>query len=262
MTRKPEVLRSAHSKKPVAATAAKAPLQFSVRAHVIFAAVTMAALIIGFGGWAARASLSSAVIAPGSFVVERSVKKVQHSYGGIVSEINVKNGDRVDVGQVLVRLDPTQVRAELGVIRSQIIDHKVRLARLTAERDDKTAVTFEDALLKDNAEARIAAASEERLFKANRATRESQKEQLELRVRQIEQEISGLTSQRDAKEGELKLIQKELEQVRGLHDRQLVAVSRVYAMEREEKRLVGEYGGLVAQIARPEDRSAKSTFRS
>ena len=62
--------------------------QFSIARHVIFASTTLAVLVFGVGGWAATAVIGGAVIAPGSFVVERNVKKVQHSYGGIVSEIN------------------------------------------------------------------------------------------------------------------------------------------------------------------------------
>ena len=45
--------------------------------------------------------ITGAIISPGTFVVEGNVKKVQHSYGGIVSEINVKNGDHVQSGQIL-----------------------------------------------------------------------------------------------------------------------------------------------------------------
>lgn len=58
--------------------------------------------------------LTGAVIASGTLVVERNVKKVQHSYGGIVAAINVKNGDAVAAGDVLIRLDDTQINAELG----------------------------------------------------------------------------------------------------------------------------------------------------
>ena len=91
---------------------------------------------------------------------------------------------------------------------------------------------------------------ETRLFDENRRTRENQKEQLRLRVGQLEEEITGLTAQKEAKAAERELIKRELDQVRELHDMKLTPVSRVYSMEREERRLGGEYGGLVAQIAR------------
>jgi len=228
----------------------KLPKRFAISKHVVFASLVMLMLVGGLGGWAAMASLQGAVIAPGTFVVERNVKKVQHNYGGIVSEINVKNGDLVEAGQVLLRLDPTQILAEIGIIKSQIIELTARRARLSAERDNLPTVVFPTGFIEQSSDARAAADGEVRLFEENSRTRESQKEQLRLRVEQLEEEIRGLSAQRDAKNGEIKIIRQELAQVRNLYDKQLTAVSRVYAMQREEQRLSGELGGLIAQIAR------------
>ncbi len=91
---------------------------------------------------------------------------------------------------------------------------------------------------------------EVRLFDENRKMKESQKSQLSLRIGQLKEEIIGLSSQRDAKNGELLLIKKELAQIHILNDKNLTPITRVYAMEREAKRLSGEHGGLTAQIAR------------
>lgn len=226
------------------------PPRFAITRQVIFASLIIALLGIGVGGWAATASLQGAVIAPGSFVVERNVKKVQHQYGGIVAAIHVKDGDRVAAGDVLLRLDPTQINAEIAILTSQIVELTARAARLAAERDSLPAIVFPAGFLAQGEEAQAAADGEDRLFAENRRTRESQKEQLRLRIAQLEEEITGLTAQRDAKSGEIGLIRRELEQVRALHAKQLTAVSRVYAMEREEQRLGGELGGLIAQIAR------------
>jgi len=224
--------------------------KFSIWRHVAFSSFVMAFLAVACVGWAATANLAGAVIAPGSFVVERNVKKVQHSYGGIVAEINVKNGQRVEKGQILVRLEATQIKAELGIIRSQLTELVARSARLAAERDSLPVLAIPQAFLEQSADAKAAAEGERRLFQENKKTKESQKEQLGLRIEQLKEEIVGVTAQRDAKRGELKIIQRELEQVRSLHQKQLTPVSRVYAMEREEQRLSGDYGGLIAQIAR------------
>ncbi len=223
---------------------------FSIAKHVIFASSTIAALVFGVGGWAAVSEISGAVIAPGTFVVERNVKKIQHSYGGIVAAINVKNGDRVDSGQVLLSLDPTQIGAEIGVIKSQLIELTARSVRLAAERDSLPNLVFPAAFLERGDDAKAAATGEIRLFEESRRTKDSQKEQLRFKIEQSKEEIGGLTAQRDAKDGELKIIQKELGEIRGLYAKQLTPVSRVYNMEREEKKLGGEHGGLIAQIAR------------
>jgi HlyD family secretion protein len=223
---------------------------FSVRRHVMFATSVMLFLVLGVGGWAATANLTGAVIALGTFVVERNVKKVQHSYGGIVATINVKNGDMVAAGDVLVRLDDTQIKAEIGIIQSQLTEFKARSARLEAERDGRENLTMPVGFELTSETAAAVAAGEIRLFEESRRTRENQKQQLRLRIEQLGEEINGLTLQRNAKAGEIELIQRELEQVRMLHGKQLTPVSRVYAMERDEMRLTGEHGSLVAQIAR------------
>jgi HlyD family secretion protein len=223
---------------------------FSLRFHVIFASLVSLGLIFGIGGWAYTATLSGAIIAPGSFVVERNVKKVQHNYGGIVSEINVRNGDHVQAGQILLKLDSIQIGAELEIVKSQLLELKARSARLSAERDGLEKISYPADLLDKGEPTSAVISGETRLFDENRRTRENQKEQLRLRVGQLEEEITGLTAQKEAKAAERELIKRELTQVRELHDKKLTPVSRVYSMEREERRLGGEFGGLVAQIAR------------
>jgi HlyD family secretion protein len=122
--------------------------------------------------------------------------------------------------------------------------------RLAAERDNLANIPARLGKADPGPELKAALEGETRLFEDNKRSRESQKTQLHLRIEQFEEEITGLSAQRDAKAGELKLIRQELEQVSMLHQKGLTPVSRVYAMEREEKRLSGEHGGLVAQIAR------------
>lgn len=223
---------------------------FSTRGHMLFGALVMALLVLGIGGWAASAHLSGAVIASGTVAVERHVKKVQHRDGGIVSLINVRNGDQVEAGSVLLRLDDTQIRAEIAIIDGQLTEFAARTARLVAERDGQDQFVLPADFVNTRKDADAVVSSEQRLFNENRKTRASHKEQLSLRIEQLDVEISGLTVQRDAKKGELELIEKELAQIRKLHSEHLTPVSRVYSMEREAKRLGGEHGALVAQIAR------------
>ena len=115
-------------------------------------------LVVGIGGWAATTELVGAVIAPGTIVVESSVKKVQHPTGGIVSEILVKEGDIVEAGQVIVRLDDTVTRSTLGIVRSQRDELTAREARLLAERDGVDKIVFPDTLTGRSDDATIATA--------------------------------------------------------------------------------------------------------
>ena len=113
-------------------------------------------LVGGVGGWAATTQLAGAVIAPGTIVVESSVKKVQHPTGGVVGEILVKEGDEVEAGQIVLRLDDTVTRATLGVVRSQLDELMAREARLLAERDDADVIVFPAQLTSGREEASAA----------------------------------------------------------------------------------------------------------
>lgn len=226
------------------------PDGFSIGSRMMLGWVLAIFLVFGVGGWAAVAELSGAIIAPGSVVVDRHSKKLQHRDGGIVAAINVRAGDAVEAGQTLIRLDDTQTRAELGIVRSQIVELTGRKARLIAERDGFAAIQFPAGFDDLGPEAAGVAAGEIRLFNENLKARAGQREQLQSRIGQLGEEITGLTRQRDAKKREHEIIAKELEQLVMLRDKNLVPVARVYAMEREGTRLNGEHGALIANIAR------------
>ncbi len=107
----------------------------------------MGGLIAIFGSlvsWSFLASIHGAIIAPGVIVVESNVKRVQYPDGGIVSEIYVKDGDKVKAGDKLVRMDETQLRTELQIVRSNLIEMRAQRARLVAERDAADRVSFPD----------------------------------------------------------------------------------------------------------------------
>ena len=221
------------------------------RLNLIGLAVTVV-LIGGVGGWAATAQLAGAVIAPGTIVVETNVKKVQHPTGGVVGEILVKEGSPVEAGQVVLRLDDTVTKATLGVVRSQLDELTARQGRLTAERDDAAAIAFPAELTSRRADttAATAVAGEERLFESRRTARTGQRSQLRERIAQMNEEIRGLAAQQAAKEAEIELIGKELVGVTDLYQKNLVSISRFTQLQRDQTRLLGERGQLIADNAR------------
>jgi HlyD family secretion protein len=221
------------------------------RLNLIGLAVTVV-LIGGVGGWAATAQLAGAVIAPGTIVVETNVKKVQHPTGGVVGEILVKEGSPVEAGQVVLRLDDTVTKATLGVVRSQLDELTARQGRLTAERDDAAAITFPAELTSRRADttAATAVAGEERLFESRRTARTGQRSQLRERIAQMNEEIRGLAAQQAAKEAEIELIGTELVGVTDLYQKNLVSISRFTQLQRDQTRLLGERGQLIADNAR------------
>ncbi len=226
------------------------PIEPGLRRRLTASLATVLLLALGVFGWAAHATLSSAVIAPGLVVVDSSAKKIQHPSGGVVAAISVRNGDQVEAGDVLLRLDDTQTRANLGIVTSQMVQLIGRKARLMAERDGAERILFPKGFLGSDPEAPLIAAGETKLFNDRVRQRAGQIAQLSARIGQLRQEIDGLTSQRLAKDKEIALLDEELSRVRGMFERNLLPQTRLLQTERELARLNGERGLLVAQIAK------------
>lgn len=221
---------------------------FGIRSRVLLSSVMAVGLIVGCGGWAAQAKLTGAVIAIGQVAVKREVKDIQHRDGGIVAEINVANGDKVKAGDVLVKLDETDTRVELSIIRSQLAELTGVYARLTSERDNLEKIAFPEGF--DGTDgAVVVMAGEAKLFFDNRAMRESQKEQLKLQITQFEDQIAGMEAQLASNEEERGLIADDFALMSKLFEKKLVEGSRVRSLERELTRIDGSRGEIESKIA-------------
>lgn len=232
-------------------------MAYLLRGRMLVGAALAALLIGGVGGWAATAELSGAVIAQGIVAVDQNLKTIQHRDGGIVSVIDVRKGDVVREGEVLIRLEDAQTRAEIAILRSQIDELAVRRARLIAERDGQGAIVLDGTVDQADPVVALLIKGETRLFTGNRTHRESQKQQLELSVTQIGEEIAGLKSQQLAKDDELGLVEDEYTKIKGLADKGLVEGSRASAGARDRARLKGESGEIDAAIARAKARTSE-----
>jgi HlyD family secretion protein len=223
----------------------------SIRLHLIIGLSVVVLLAGGLGGWASTAEISGALIAPGSIVVESSVKKVQHPTGGVVGEVRAHDGDLVKAGDIVVRLDDTVTRANLAIVTKNLDGLQARAARLQAEQQGLDRIVFPAALL-DRAgdpDVRNVMASEAKLFEVRTMGRTGQKAQLRERITQLNEEIAGLLAQQQAKDQEIALVTKELVGVRGLYDQHLVQISRLSTLERDAARLTGERAQYTASVA-------------
>lgn len=231
----------------------------SLKRHLLFG---LGAVVLLFGvifGWGGLTEISGAVIAPGKLVVDSNVKKVQHPTGGVVGNLNVKDGDRVKKGDVVVRLDETQARTSLAIVTKALDEIEARQARLEAERDGAGKVTFPaDLVARDNEpEVSLVMKSEQRLFEIRHSAREGQKSQLLEQIDQLRQQIVGNDEQVSAKSKEIDWNQQELSGIRGLWKQNLVPFNRVTTLERDSARMHGERGALSASIAQAKGRIAE-----
>lgn len=205
----------------------------------------------GFAAWSVYAPLAEAVLAQGTVVVEGSRKTVQHLEGGIVHQILVADGDHVKAGQVLLRLDDSQVKADLALLQGNYDEAQAQQARLIAERDGASSIAFPADLLAraGAAEVQAALSGQRGIFQSRRNTLDGQISILDNRISQSKAEISGLQLQQHSKERQEALINQELGGLRSLHAKGYASGSQVLAFERQAASLEGERGQVMAQIA-------------
>lgn len=227
-------------------------LRGSIRWHLVAGLLIGTLLVAGVAGWASTTQLAGAVIASGVVVVDSDVKKVQHPTGGVVSELNVRDDDYVKAGDVVVRLDATQTKANAPVYSKSLDELRARKSRLEAEKDGADSIVFPAELLgREKADREVAHIldGERKLFNLRLEARRGQKAQLRERTAQLREEIAGLLEQIEAKTQEIALIEEELTGVLDLWKKKLIPFTRVTSLKRDAARLDGERGQLVAAKA-------------
>ncbi|WP_320195413.1 HlyD family type I secretion periplasmic adaptor subunit [Agrobacterium rosae] len=223
----------------------------SIRHHLAAGLVVGVVLLGGAGAWASVATLSGAVVASGHFVVDSYVKKVQHPTGGVVGEILVREGDVVKAGDILMRLDSTQTRANLAIVTKRLDELTARQARLEAERDDLAEIVFPTSLLAraQNVDVASAIHSETRLFAFRKQSRDGKKAQLAERVVQFRHEIEGLKAQETAYADGMTVLNNEIASLNALRQQGVVSDQRLNSLKTQAATFGGERGEKIAYQA-------------
>ena len=206
----------------------------------------------GVFGWGAFAMIDSAVVAPGTLMVEGNRRNVQHLEGGIVGEVLVRDGSIVAAGQSLIRLDDTRVRAGLNVVLDETDRTRARIAVLTAEREEAPAPVFPPELMARRTDPNVAEilAVQGQEFIARRNSLQGQIEILTQRALQLQKQIDGLNVRIESNDRQLALVRQEIMGVEGLVRMGLERLPRLLSLQREEARLIGERGEAIENVAR------------
>jgi HlyD family secretion protein len=240
---------------PSSAAAAVLPtgdaLWTSTEPWIGFGKKLMIALVLA-GAVASLISISGAVVTNGTVSVENNYKTVQHLDGGIVSRILVKNGDSVKEGDVLIRLEDTQVRTQLAVVKGRLTDALIQATRLEAERDDRAQFKLPEAIAQDLADPQVARMldAQRTLYAARRLSRLGEQGVLRQRVQQLTNDLSGTEHQLAARTRELDISARELKGVLPLFEKGFVNQGRLGPLQRDTARLEGEVGRLEGEVAK------------
>ena len=212
--------------------------------------------LFGIVGYAAIMQIRGAVISPANVVVEGNIRRVQQQDGGTIAAIYVRNGQRVQPGDLVVRMDDAQARTELAVIQVQLYGQRVRAARLAAERDGLDRVIFPETPTEGGVEreAENIVQVENEFFAARKRANEGEISQLKQRIEQVDQETEALSAQLGAVERQAAVVRDELVGLEALFKGGLTQLSRINPQRLKLAELEGQVGEIKANIARARGR--------
>lgn len=206
----------------------------------------LAAIVVALVAWAAVAEIDEVTRGDGKVIPSRQIQVLQSQDGGVIREINVRAGDRVEAGELLVRLDRTRSESNLRENQAELMALSVRAARLAA------LMNRSEFLLEPEWEERVPS-----IVAQERALYETAREQLELQVQiaseqleQRQQELAEISARSRQLSRSLALAREELSVTRPMVTSGAVSRVEILRLEREVNQLGGEFEQSEAQIQR------------
>lgn len=212
------------------------------------------AFFVVFLGWAAFVPLDAGVHASGTIAVAGNRQTVQHKDGGVVNAINVREGQHVRAGQVLIELSAPELKAAERALTSDYLTLLAQRARLLAERsgqrDFAPPVEFATLSPADREIATQVMQLQRSEMHARSGSISAQQSVLGQRAGQLVQQQSGYTSQRAALIEQQRLIKEELDGLRKIAEKGFASMNRVRELERAEAQLKGQQAAMESEYAR------------
>ncbi len=219
-------------------------------------------LVLGFGGaavliggiisWSVMASVSGAVISSGSVKAEGSNQLIEHIDGGTVSEILVRDGDRVEADQLLLRFSDKALRTDEAILLGQYFEMAARRNRLEAEFHGENSIKWDEDLIelaKQHSDLKKIMEGQESFFRARIAARDGEISIIQEQIGQARNEIAGLESRTESLRQQRQLVVQELEAEQTLYDQGLTRLPRLLAVQRAAENLEGLVASNNASIA-------------
>jgi len=201
--------------------------------------------------WLVYVPLRADIHVPGEVVFKTKRQTVQHLEGGIVKQILVHDGDVVQAGQPLIRLESSQVQPLVNMLDQQSREEAAYLARVEAESKDLGSIRFPRSLTAHAHEPEVAKVmqTEERLFSARRVAFQNQEQLLQSQIAQAKESAKGTQERLVAKKREIALIKEQLETNQALQKQGYVTNTVVLDLERTLAAHTGEYDLIAAAVA-------------
>jgi len=219
--------------------------------HVALAGWLIIAIFFGgIGSWAVTAPLNGAVVGNAVVKVEGNRKSVQHLDGGIVKELRVMEGDRVNAGDVLIVLDEIQAQAEYDVLSQQYMVLRATEARLLTELDHRSELVMPEDLKTQDSYFKSVWNGQISQFESRRAAIEGQRSVIREKINQLGSQIVGAQAQVKSFTDQITSVRAEGENIKPLVERGLIARPRILQLERTAFGLEGQIADANANIAK------------
>jgi len=218
--------------------------QEPLRARVLLRSI--AVVFVLFIVWAAFANLDEVTRGEGRVIPSRQLQVLQSIDGGLVSDILVREGDVVEIDQLLIKIDETRFVSSVKENRAQYLGLLAKAARLRAISDGLEFVPPEEV----TAEAPEIVLQESQLFAARRNELETALSIARQQLAQRQQELNESMARRAQASQGYELTSQELTQTRPLINSGAVSEVELLRLERDVSRYRGERDMASAQITR------------
>jgi membrane fusion protein, adhesin transport system len=218
----------------------------TARAQLIVRAAVLVMLVLL--AWAAIAEIDEITRGDGKVIPSRQLQVVQSYDGGVVTEILVREGDQVEEGQLLLRVDETRATSGVRESAAQAFALRVRLARLKALAEG--GAFKPPAPRTDDAEERRIIDEERNLYQSRTSELQAMLSINHQQLTQREQELGEARARRASAQRTLELSRQELQKTRPLLATGAISEVEVLRLDRDVSRSRGELEQLTSQIAR------------
>jgi HlyD family type I secretion membrane fusion protein len=222
-------------------------------------------LIAGFGYWAFETTIDGAVVASGQIEAESKRRVIQHSSGGKIERINIREGDVVISGQLLLKLDDSQLQSDLSIVENRVFEVLARRARFESERDGNSIIEFDPELeevKKGNNSVIDLMLGQKRLFSARLKSMTDSKEQIENQKAQIRLKIKGYLAQKQSVRDQIKIAEEQLKTQSDLLEKGLTQKGPVLSIKANLASLNGTLGEILANEATSNERIIELDLKS
>ncbi|ARA76891.1 HlyD family type I secretion periplasmic adaptor subunit [Pectobacterium brasiliense] len=207
-------------------------------------------VLAGFGGfllWALFAPLDKGVMVNGSVVISGNRKVVQHNQGGIVDKIQVKDGDRVEAGQILLTLNEVDARSASEGLDGQYLQLVAREGRLLAEQQRLSDMVMTPRLqpLAGKPEMSVITALQRDLLRSRQQSLKLEAEGMRTSIAGMEASLSAQRQVMSSKQKQRETLEQQLQGLRSLAAENYVPRNKML----ENERLLAQLNGDIAQLA-------------